>query len=80
MGEVAHHAGDAGKHFEGGADVVGFDMGDGGGEFMQAELEPDFGGLVDDDEEHFFVAVGAGVLAFEQVVEVEIGAVAEGFF
>ncbi len=80
--EHAEDVFDAGEDFEGGFEVVGFDLVDGGFEFVYDEFHPEFAGLVLDDEEHFVVVDGIaeGVLGREEFVEAEVAGIVESVF
>ena len=51
---------------------------DGGVEFVQAQLHPQFRDLMDDDEQHLVVLVGQRMLRIQQLVEIEVLRVAQG--
>ena len=72
LNQIHLYARHARHHLEGGAEIVGADLPDGGDDLVQAQLHPQFGGLVDDDEQHFVMAVGERALAGEQLGEAQI--------
>ena len=53
-------------------------MGGGPLDLMQHQLHPQFGHLVDDDEEHFVMLLSQRSLAIEQPVQTEIAAIGHG--
>ena len=73
---LLHDLADAGEHLEGALELVARDRADGGAQLVQEQLHPELGHLVLDDEQHLVVRAGAQVLRAEQLVEMEVVAVA----
>ena len=46
-------------------------------QFVQAELEPKFAGLVDDNEKHLVMRVASGMLRGQNAVEIEIARIGD---
>ena len=61
-----------GEHLEGGPQVIGLDAFARGGQFMQAQLEPQLACLMNDDEQQLVMRIGRGVLGGEDAAKVEI--------
>ena len=58
------------------AEIVVADLRDGLVELVQHQLHPQLGRLVDDDEQHLVMLLGAGALAGEKLIEMEVVAIA----
>ncbi len=65
------------QHLECRAEIVAPHAIDGGAELVQAQFHPQFGNLMNDDEQHFVVLVGQGMLSIQQLVEIEVLRVAQ---
>ena len=63
---------DARQHLERRTEIIAAHAIDGRVQLVQAQFHPQFGDLVDHDEQHLVVLVGQGVLRIEQLVELEV--------
>ena len=76
LDQLRLNSADTRQVLERGCEIVRHDQATRRIELVQRQLHPQLGGLVDDDEQHLVVRIGARLLRAEQRVELEIVAVA----
>jgi hypothetical protein len=76
--QLLHDLGDPGQHLEGRLQLVAAHMAHRGAQLVQHQLHPELAGLVLHDEQHLVVLGRERVLGAQQLVQVQVVAVAHG--